>query len=215
MALVPVVDQEKRESGSITLAPEVFEVPVRAEILNFVVRAMRASWRAGTHSTLTRSMMKGGGAKPWRQKGTGRARSGSNISPVWTGGAVVFGPKPRDYSFKVNKKVRRLALRMALSSRLAGDNLLVVKDIALPEAKTKHFAKVKADLGLEKALVVVPGEACTLMLCARNLPGVTVLAPEQLNVYEVLRHEQLVLLESVIGSVTARLNGGVADVPAE
>ena len=215
MALVPVVDQEKRESCSITLAPEVFEVPVRAEILNFVVRAMRASWRAGTHSTLTRSMMKGGGAKPWRQKGTGRARSGSNISHVWTGGAVVFGPRPRDYSFKVNKKVRRLALRMALSSRLAGDNLLVVKDIALPEAKTKHFARVKADLGLKKALVVVPGEAYTLMLSARNLPGVTVLAPEQLNVYQVLNHEQLVLLESVVGSVTARLSGGAADERAE
>jgi large subunit ribosomal protein L4 len=213
MAQVAVVDQEKRESGSITLAPEVFEVPVRAEILNLAVRAQRASWRAGTHSTLTRSMMKGGGAKPWRQKGTGRARSGSNISPVWTGGAVVFGPQPRDYSFKVNKKVRRLALRMALSSRLAADKLLVVKDIALPEAKTKHFAKVKADLGLKKALVVVPGEACTLMLSARNLPGVTVLVPDQLNVYDVLNHEQLVLLESVVLPITARLRGDAVDEP--
>lgn len=206
MAQVTVYDQEKKEAGSITLAPEVFEVEVRPEILNLVVRAMRASWRAGTHATLTRSRMKGGGAKPWRQKGSGRARAGSNISPIWTGGAVVFGPQPRDYSFKVNKKVRRLALKMALSSRLAGDKIMVVKDIDLPEAKTRHFAKVKGDLGLGKALVVVPAEAHALMLCARNIPGVTVLAPEQLNVYDVLNHKQLVLLEGVVEPVTERLS---------
>lgn len=206
MAQVTVYDQEKKEAGSITLAPEVFEVPVRAEILNLVVRAMRASWRAGTHATLNRAKMKGGGAKPWRQKGTGRARAGTNISPIWTGGAVIFGPQPRDYSFKVNKKVRRLALKMALSSRLAGNNLLVVKDIALPEAKTKHFVKVRDDLGLEKALVVAPTEAHALMLSARNIPGVTVLAPEQLNVYDVLNHRQLVLLEGVVEPVTERLS---------
>lgn len=206
MAQVTVYDQEKKEAGSITLAPEVFEVEVRPEILNLVVRAMRASWRAGTHATLTRSRMKGGGAKPWRQKGSGRARAGSNISPIWTGGAVVFGPQPRDYSFKVNKKVRRLALKMALSSRLAGDRIMVVKDIDLPEAKTRHFAKVKGDLGLGKALVVVPAEAHALMLSARNIPGVTVLAPEQLNVYDVLNHKQLVLLEGVVEPVTERLS---------
>lgn len=206
MAQVTVYDQEKKEAGSITLAPEVFEVEVRPEILNLVVRAMRASWRAGTHATLTRSRMKGGGAKPWRQKGSGRARAGSNISPIWTGGAVVFGPQPRDYSFKVNKKVRRLALKMALSSRLAGDKIMVVKDIELPEAKTRHFAKIKGDLGLGKALVVVPAEAHALMLSARNIPGVTVLAPEQLNVYDVLNHKQLVLLEGVVEPVTERLS---------
>lgn len=215
MAQVTVFDQDNKQAGSVTLAPEVFEVPVRAELLNLVVRAIRASWRAGTHQTLTRSMMKGGGAKPWRQKGTGRARSGSNISPVWTGGAVTFGPQPRDYSFKVNKKVRRLALKMALSSRLAGEKLMVVKDIALPEAKTKHFAKVKNALGLGKTLVVVPAEAHSLMLAGRNIPGLTVLAPEQLNVYDVLNHSQLVLLEGVIASVTARLSGSTDETGAE
>ena len=211
MAQVTVFDQEKKEAGQITLSPEVFEVPVRAEILNLVVRSIRASWRAGTHSTLNRAKMKGGGAKPWRQKGTGRARAGSNVFPLWVGGAVTFGPQPRDYSFKVNKKVRRLALKMALSSRLAGENLLVVKDIALPEAKTRHFAKVKSDLGLKKALVVVPAEAHALMLSARNIPGLTVLAPEQLNVYDILNHRQLVLLESVVGFVTDRLSGAGSD----
>lgn len=206
MAQVTVYDQEKKEAGSMMLAPEVFEVEVRPEILNLVVRSMRASWRAGTHATLTRSLMKGGGAKPWRQKGSGRARAGSNISPIWTGGAVVFGPQPRDYSFKINKKVRRLALKMALSSRLAGDKIMVVKDINLPEAKTRHFAKVKDDLGLSKALVVAPADAHALMLSARNIPGVTVLAPEQLNVYDVLNHKQLVLLEGVIEPVIERLS---------
>lgn len=205
MANVTVYDQTRQEAGSIDLAPEIFEVPVRPEILNLVVRAQRASWRAGTHSTLNRSKMKGGGSKPWRQKGTGRARAGTNISPIWRGGAVTFGPQPRDYSFKVNKKVWRLALKMALSSRLAGEQLMVVKAIALPEAKTKFFAQVKKDLGLDKALVVVPLEEETLMLSARNIPGVTVLTPEQLNVYEVLKHPQLVLLESAVERVNARL----------
>ena len=215
MAQVPVFDQDKQQAGSVTLSPEIFEVRVQPEILNLVVRSIRASWRAGTHQTLTRSMMKGGGAKPWRQKGTGRARSGSNISPIWTGGAVTFGPQPRDYSFKVNKKVRRLALKMALSSRLAGEKLMVVKDIVLPEAKTRHFAKVQSVLGLQKALVVVPAEAHSLMLAARNIPGVTVMTPEQLNVYDVLNHTQLVLLEGVVESVTARLCVSAGEIEAE
>jgi large subunit ribosomal protein L4 len=206
MAQVTIYDQHNKEAGSMDLSPEIFEVPVRPEILNLVVRAQRASWRAGSHATLTRSMMKGGGAKPWRQKGTGRARSGSNTSPVWTGGAIAFGPQPRDYSFKVNKKVWRLALRMALSSRLAGEKLLVVKDISLPEAKTKHFMQVKKSLGLGKTLVVAPAENAALTLSARNVPGVTVLTPEQLNVYDILNHGQLVLLESVVDRVTARLS---------
>ena len=206
MAQITIYDQQKNEAGSIALAPEVFEVPVRAEILNLVVRAQRASWRAGTHSTLNRAIKKGGGAKPWKQKGTGRARSGSNLSPIWTGGAVAFGPHPRDYSFKVNKKVWRLALRMAVSTRLSGEKLMVVKDIDLPEAKTKHFAKIKADLGLGKVLVVAPKEADKLHLAARNIPGVTVLTPEQLNVYDILKHGQLVLLESAVEPVTARLS---------
>ena len=206
MAQITIFDQQKKEAGSVALSPEVFEVPVRAEILNLVVRAQRASWRAGTHSTLNRAMKKASGAKPFRQKGTGRARAGSTVSPIWVGGAVTFGPHPRDYSFKVNRKVWRLALRMALSSRLASGNLLVVKDITLPEVKTKHFAKVKADLGLGKTLIVAPREAEGIFLAARNLPGVTVLTPEQLNVYDILKHGYLVLLESVVAPVTERLS---------
>ena len=207
MAQVTIYDQTKQEAGSVTLSPEIFEVPVRPEILNLVVRAQRADARAGTHSTLTRSMMKGGGAKPFKQKGTGRARAGSNISPLWRGGAVIFGPQPRDYSFKVNKKVWRLALKMALSARVASEQLMVVKGITLPEAKTKHFAKVKADLGFgKKALVVATEQDEALFLSARNIPGVLVLTPEQLNVYDVLNHPQLVVLEGALERVVARLS---------
>ncbi len=205
MAVVKVYDQNKTEAGDITLAPEVFEVEVKPEILNLVVRAQRAAMRAGTHAVKTRADVSGGGAKPWRQKGTGRARSGSSRSPIWRGGAIVFGPQPRDYSFKVNKKVRRLAMRMALSSRLAAESLMVVKSIDLPEVKTKLMADVVSKLGLGRALIIANGADEKLALSARNLPGITVQNVEQLNVYDVLRHKQLVLLESAVEPVQERL----------
>lgn len=173
MATVKVYDQNKQECGELTLSADVFEVEARPEILNLVVRAQMAAKRAGTHMAKTRAFVSGGGVKPWKQKGTGRARSGSNRSPVWRGGAIVFGPQPRDYSFKVNSKVRALAMKMALSSRLAAENLLVVKGIELPEAKTKHFAKVAGTLGLNKALIVTAEESEVLTRSARNIPGIT------------------------------------------
>jgi len=196
MAVVKVYDQDKTEQGELTLTPEVFEVAVRPEILHLVVRAQLAAKRAGTHSTKTRAMVSGGGVKPWRQKGTGRARAGSNRSPVWRGGAILFGPQPRKYD---------LALRMALSSRLAGDNLLVVKGFDLPEAKTKVFAKIAGNLGLSKALIIAPEESRNLVLSSRNLPGITLTTPDQLSVYEILKHKQLVLLEGAVEPVETRL----------
>jgi len=205
VAVVKLYDQNKAEAGEITLAPEVFEVEVKPEILNLVVRAQRAAKRAGTHAVKGRSDVSGGGAKPWRQKGTGRARAGSSRSPIWRGGAVTFGPQPRDYGFKVNKKVRRLAIKMALSSRLAGENLMVVNGIELPEVKTKLMAGVAEALGLNKALIVAKDLDEKLVLSARNLPGITVQSVEQLNVYDVLRHKQLVLLEGAVESVQERL----------
>ena len=204
MATMTVFDQNKVKAGEVTLAPEVFEVGARPEILNLVVRAQMAAKRAGTHQTKTRAFVSGGGNKPWKQKGTGRARSGSNRSPIWRGGAIVFGPQLRDYSFKVNSKVRALALKMALSSRLAAENLLVVKAIELPEAKTKHFAKVADTLGLTKALIVTPEVDEALCRSARNIPGLTLTTPDRLSVLEVLRHKQLVLLEGAVSPVQAR-----------
>lgn len=205
MAVVKVYDQDKKEAGELTLAPEVFEVEVKPEILNLVVRAHRAGLRAGTHATKTRAYVSGGGAKPWRQKGTGRARSGSNRSPIWRGGAVIFGPQPRDYGFKINKKVRQLALKMALSSRFADESLMVVKGIELPEIKTRLFAKVANALGLEKALVITAEADAALTLSARNIPGITLITADQLSVYEILKHPKLVMFQGAVESVQARL----------
>ena len=206
MAVVKMYDQDKKEAGEITLAPEVFEVEVRPEILNLVVRAYRAALRAGTHAVKTRALVSGGGKKPFKQKGTGNARQGSNRSPIMRGGAIIFGPQPRDYSFKVNRKVRSLALRMALSSRLVDNDLMVVKSIALPEAKTKHFA---GTLGLSKALVVASpedgAEGGALALSARNIPGIKLVTPDAVNVYEVLNHKQIVVLEGALPHLEARL----------
>lgn len=205
MATVKIFDQMKKEVGSLELAPEIFEVEVRPEILHFVVRAQLAAKRAGTHAVKTRAFVSGGGKKPWKQKGTGHARAGSNRSPIWRGGAIIFGPQPRSYEFKVNRKVRRLALKMALSSRLSEDNLLVLKGIDLPEIKTKRFAEVAKALGLEKALIVFKDTDNNLLLSARNLPGIKLLPADKLNAYDVLLYPKLVMLESAAVSVQERL----------
>ena len=205
MATITVFDQMKKEVGSLDLSPEIFEVEVRPEILHFVVRAQLAAKRVGTHSVKTRAFVSGGGKKPWKQKGTGHARAGSNRSPVWRGGAIIFGPQPRSYEFKVNRKVRRLALKMALTSRLLEDNLLVLKGIDLPEIKTKRFAEVAKALGLEKALIVFKEADNNLLLSARNLPGIKLLPADKLNAYDVLLYPKLVMLESAAVSVQERL----------
>ena len=205
MATITIYDQTKKEVGSMDLAPEVFEVPVKPEILHLVVRSQLAAKRQGTHATKTRGMKRGGGAKPWRQKGTGRARAGSTRSPLWRGGGTTFGPQPRDYSFKVNKKVRRLALRMALTSRLSEEKVMVVKNIDLPEIKTKLFVEVAEALGLEKALVVVKDADNKLLLSARNIPGIKLITADQLNVYDILKARQLVMLENAAQDLQERL----------
>lgn len=205
MTTIEIKDASGKKAGTADLAASVFGIEPNVPVMHQVVRAQRASWRQGTHDTKTRGQVRGGGKKPWRQKGTGRARAGSNRSPVWRGGAILFGPQPRKYDFKVNKKIRKLALRMALSSRLAGDNLLVVKGFDLPEAKTKVFAKIAGNLGLSKALIIAPEESRNLVLSSRNLPGITLTTPDQLSVYEILKHKQLVLLEGAVEPVETRL----------
>ena len=205
MATVTVFDQNKKEVGSLDLSPDVYEVEVRPEIMHLVVRAQLAAKRVGTHSTKTRAFVSGGGKKPWKQKGTGHARAGSSRSPIWRGGAVIFGPQPRSYEFKVNRKVRRLALRMALSSRLAADELMILKGIDMPEIKTKHFAEFAKSLGLQKALIVFTEVDNNLLLSARNLPGIKLLPADKLNAYDVLLYPKLIMLESAAISVQERL----------
>ena len=204
MPTVAIYDIANKKVGDLELNESIFGVEVNEALLHQAVVMQLASQRLGTHATKTRGMVRGGGRKPWKQKGTGRARSGSNRSPIWRGGAIIFGPSPRDYSFKVNSKVRALAMKMALSSRLAAETLMVLKGIELPEAKTKHFAKVADTLGLSKALIVAPAEDCALTRSARNIPGLTLTTVDRLSVLEILKHKQLVLLEGAIEPVQAR-----------
>jgi large subunit ribosomal protein L4 len=209
MANVKLYDQASQEIGTVDLSPEVFEVEVQPELLHLVVRAQLAAKRAGTHSVKTRAYVSGGGKKPWRQKGTGRARAGSNRSPIWRGGAVVHGPQPRDYTFKVNRKVRQLALRMALSAKLMDSSLVLVDALSVPEVKTKHMVKVTSDFGLKKALIVLPASDNNLELSARNIPGIKVVREDMLNVYDVLRHDHLVMVKDAALKVQERLGHGV------
>lgn len=209
MANITLYDQGRQEVGTVELDPAVFEVEVQPELLHLVVRAQLAAKRAGTHSVKTRAYVSGGGKKPWRQKGTGRARAGSTRSPLWRGGAVVHGPEPRDYTFKVNRKVRQLALRMALSAKLGDASLVLVDSLAVPEVKTKHMVKVTNDFGLRKALIVLPASDNNLELSARNIPGIKVVREDMLNVYDVLRHDHLVMVKDAALKVQERLGHGV------
>lgn len=209
MANVKLFNQGCQEIGTVDLAPEVFEVEVQPELLHLVVRAQLAAKRAGTHSVKTRAYVSGGGRKPWRQKGTGRARAGSTRSPLWRGGAVVHGPQPRDYSFKVNRKVRQLALRMALSAKVGEDQLVLVDGITLPEIKTKLMTKIVSDFGWKKALIVLTDSDNNLELSARNIPGIKVVRQDMLNVYDVLLHDHVVMLQDAALKVQERLGHGI------
>jgi len=205
MAKVDVYNLAKEKVGSTELVDAVFNVEVKEHLFHLVVRAQLAARRQGTHSTKQRAMVAGGGRKPWKQKGTGRARQGSTRSPQWRGGGTVFGPQPRSHAFQTNKKVRRAALRSALSRR-AGESALVVLDkFSLAEAKTRHFRTFMKAFGFESLLVVLPAADPAVSLAARNIPGVTVLPVEGLNVYDVLRHKNMAVACDAIGAIVERL----------
>src|SRR5215468_3332978 len=155
---VPVVNQSKEPAGEITLPAGVFDGPVRRHLLYEVVNMQRANRRAGTASTKTRGEVRGGGKKPWRQKGTGRARAGSSRSPLWVGGATIFGPQPRDYSYRLPASARKAALRSALAAKLRDGQLLVVDRLAIEEPKTRLLAKLLSDLQVKSALIVLPAK---------------------------------------------------------
>lgn len=205
MSTVNVVNTMNESVGQIDLNDSVFNLEVKEYILHDVVRMQRAARRAGTACTKTRVEVSGGGAKPWRQKGTGRARAGSRTSPVWRGGGVVFGPKPRDYSFKLNKKVKKLALSMAMSARMQENNLIVLNDFSMEAIKTKDFVGVMKALNVENGLIVIDGDAENLKKSSRNVNGFKVLPSEGLNVYDILLHKKLVLVKPVIESLEKRL----------
>ncbi len=205
MATAKIFNQENLEVGDIALPDEIFQTEVRPEILHMVVRAHLAALRAGTVGVKTRSLARGGGKKPWRQKGTGRARSGSSRSPIWRGGAVVHGPVARDYSFKVNKKVKKLAMKMALTARFVENKMTVVDDFELPEVKTKNFVALQDRFGLKKALIITKGDCKNLSLSARNVQGIEVKTQDKVCTYDILSRPHLVIESGAIDLMQERL----------
>ncbi len=207
MPTVTIVDQTNSQVGSIDLADHIFGVKPHVPAMHQVVRAQMAKARAGTASTKTRSEVSGSGAKPYRQKGTGRARAGSRTSPLWRGGGTIFGPKPRSYAFKVPKKVRRLAMTSALSAKMQAGQLVVVDRLELDEIKTRKFAGILKDLEISgKALVVTAEPEAAVALSARNLPDVTVLEASRLNVYDVLNVATLLMTRDAVEKVSEALS---------
>ncbi len=207
MASLDIITIDKKKAGSVELSPVVFEVQVKPDLFHAEVRRQLAKRRAGTHSTKNRAAASGGGSKPWRQKGTGRARQGTSRAPQWAGGGVVFGPVPRSYEFRLNKKMRRAALRSALSLRLGEGAITVVEEIALEDYKTKRVLEIleALSLGGGSVLIVIGEVDEKLERSARNLPRTSVLRVAGLNVYDVLRHEKLLLTKSAVAAIEARL----------
>ena len=198
MANVSVYNIEGKEVGSIELNDAVFGVEVNEHLVHMAVVNQLANNRQGTQSAKTRSEVSGGGRKPWRQKGTGHARQGSTRAPQWTGGGIVFAPKPRDYSFKMNKKEKRIALLSALSSKVAESKIVVVDEFKLDEIKTKKFVEVMNNLKVENALVVLEGENKNVVLSGRNIPSVKVTATNEINTYDVLKYTTLVVTKAAV-----------------
>lgn len=200
-----VLSQENSPVGSVVVSAVVFGGPVRKHLLHDVVRMQLASRRAGTHATKTRGFVRGGGKKPWRQKGTGRARAGSIRSPLWPGGATVFGPQPRDYGYRLPKTARDAALRAALSGKLKDNELTVIDRLVLPNGKTRELAGVLKSLGASSVLLVLPGEDVSIERACRNLPRAKVLRVEGLNVYDLLRYERTLITADALKKVEERL----------
>ena len=198
MANVSVYNIEGKEVGSIELNDAVFGVEVNEHLVHMAVVNQLANNRQGTQKAKTRSEVSGGGRKPWRQKGTGHARQGSTRAPQWTGGGIVFAPKPRDYSFKMNKKEKRIALLSALSSKVAESKIVVLDEFKLDEIKTKKFVEVMNNLKVENALVVLEGENKNVVLSGRNIPSVKVTATNEINTYDVLKYTTLVVTKAAV-----------------
>lgn len=201
MAKVAVYTMDGAENGQIELNDQIFGAEVNIPVMHEVVVAHLAKLRQGTQSAKTRAEVSGGGRKPWRQKGTGRARQGSIRSPQWVGGGVVFAPKPRDYSVKVNKKVRRVALKSALSSKVQDEKILVLESLKLDEIKTKAMKKVLDNLKVENALVVLDGTDQNVVLSARNLPGIKTLRADMINTYDILKYDTLIVTVDAVRKI--------------
>lgn len=199
---VDVINIESKKIDKITLKSEIFGSPVKGYLIHEVFVNQRANRRQGTAATKSKGMVNGGGAKPWKQKGTGRARAGSNRSPLWKGGGAVFGPQPRNYSYKIPKQVRWEAMNSALSAKVASQDLVVIDRIDLSESKTKFMASILKKLGLEGSLLIlISGKEPFLERAARNIPGVMVRNIDSLSLYDIVSHKKLLLTRDVVTKI--------------
>ena len=201
MAKVSVYNIEGKVVGDMELNDAVFGVEVITHLVHQAVVLQLANKRQGTQSAKTRSEVSGGGRKPWRQKGTGHARQGSTRSPQWTGGGIVFAPKPRDYSFKMNKKEKNLALKSVLTTKVAENKFIVVDGLSFDEIKTKNMVNVLKNLEVKKALVVTDDDNKNVTLSSRNIPGVKTAFTNTINVYDILKYDKMVVAKDVISKI--------------
>ena len=201
MATVAVYNIEGKEVDKLELNDNVFGVEINEHLVHLAVVSQLANGRQGTQSAKTRSEVSGGGRKPWRQKGTGHARQGSTRSPQWTGGGVVFAPKPRDYSMKMNKREKQIAIKSALTSKVQDSKLIVVDEFKLDEIKTSKFAQILDNLKAPKALVVTKDKDEKVVLSARNIPTVKTTMTNSLNVYDILKYDSLVLTKDAVAAI--------------
>ena len=201
MATVSVLNMEGSEVGTIELSDAVFGVEVNEHLVHMAVASQLANNRQGTQKAKTRSEVSGGGRKPWRQKGTGHARQGSTRAPQWTGGGVVFAPVPRDYSFKMNKREKRAALKSALTSRVEENKFIVIDEINFEEAKTKNFANILKNLDVSKALVVLEDDNKNAELSARNIADVKTAKTNTINVYDILKYNTVITTKAVVAKI--------------
>ncbi len=201
MANVSVYNMEGKEVGKMDLNDAVFGVEINEHLVHMAIVQNLANKRQGTQKAKTRSEVSGGGRKPWRQKGTGHARQGSTRAPQWKGGGVVFAPTPRDYSFKLNKKEKRAALKSVLTSRVQDNKLIVLDELKFDAIKTKEFKKVMDNLKVSKAMVVIGGQDENVILSARNLPTVNTAVAENINVYDILKGDTLVLTKDAVAKI--------------
>ena len=201
MANVSVFNMEGKEVGTIEVSDAVFGVEVNEHLVHMAVVQQLANKRQGTQKAKTRSEVSGGGRKPWRQKGTGHARQGSTRAPQWTGGGVVFAPVPRDYSFKLNRKEKRAALKSALTDRVQTNRLVIVDELKFDEIKTKNFAQVMKNLNVSKGLVVVNENDEKVMMSAKNIPDVKMALPNTINVYDILKYNTVIATKAAVANI--------------
>jgi large subunit ribosomal protein L4 len=205
MPVARVYNIDNEQISEITLSDEVFAADVNRDAIYEVVRMQMAARRSGTASTKGRSDVRGGGKKPWRQKGTGRARAGHSRSPIWRGGGIIFGPTPRSYAFKPPKKVRRMAMISALSMKLKEDRMIILNDFPMSEIKTKKFKEVIDRFGFKKVLFVIDGSQPVIEKSSRNIKEVKMVRSEGINVYDLLKYDHVVLLEPSVKKIEGAL----------